>query len=159
MKHPQSDWPRVGGDNFWAPRTAAEVQPSPLPTLLAARKECGPYAQAAVLGGEGTAACGSGAGRKQTGQEEGEGARAGLGVVGRRGPPSNPQLRSAAAQPLPSRAQVPIPARRGRGGRNAEGPCTSGARSPQGHRLGSPTPRSALPERAIWVPRVPTGRA
>lgn len=159
MKHPESDWSRGGGENFWAPRTGAEVQPSQLPTQLAARKECGPYAQAAVLGGGSTAARGSLAGRKQTGREKGEGASAGMGVVGREDLAPTLQRRSAAAQPLPTGAQIPVPARRCREGTNTEGPCTSGARSPQGHRLGAPPPRSALPERAIWVPRVPTGRA
>lgn len=52
MKHPEGDWSRGGGENS-ARRTATEVQSSPHPTLLDARKACGPLgsARAAVSGG------------------------------------------------------------------------------------------------------------
>lgn len=146
MEHPEGHLAARRRGELSAWKTKAEVQPSPLPTLLAARKECGPYAQAAVVGGEGTAARGSRAGRKQTDQEEGEGAHEGMGVVGREDLALALQHKSPAAQPHLIGAQTRVPARRCCASTNTEGPCTSGAPSPQGHRLRAPpAPRPAAP--------------
>lgn len=106
----------------------------------------------------GRAARGCRAGRKQTDPEEGEGAPAGVGGGER-----------TSLQPSSAGPQLPVPSRpRARGpGPRAAPPHGCEHRRPQLFRSSEPTrpptwrppPRSALPERAIRVPRVPTGCA